>query len=94
DALQAYLNDLPEITVIGVGQPIRDVPVQLVESKQAGNKTYLVVNSTRFLGDAEELGLELSAVYPKAFRPDGSRESLYLFKVTEKALESEKIPKV
>jgi 4-amino-4-deoxy-L-arabinose transferase-like glycosyltransferase len=83
DALQAYLNDIPEITVIGVGQPIRDVPEPLIESKEAGNKTYLVVNSTRFLGDAEKLGLELAAVYPKAFRPDGSRETLYLFEVTE-----------
>lgn len=86
DGLQAYLNDLPQITVIGVGQPIRDVPIQLIESKQTGNKTYLVVNSTRFLGNAEELGLELAAVYPKAFRPDGSRESLYLFVVNERAL--------
>ncbi|MCH7640943.1 phospholipid carrier-dependent glycosyltransferase [Patescibacteria group bacterium] len=92
DALQAYLNDLPEITVIGVGVPIREVPIQLIESKQAGNKTYLVVNSTRFLGDGEELGLELAAVYPKAFRPDGSRESLYLFVVTQQALNLKKSP--
>ncbi len=86
DGLQAYLNDLPEITVIGTGLDFKEVPESLVESKKAGNKTYFVVNSTRLLADPEELGLELAAVYPKAFRPDGSRESLYLFEVTEKAL--------
>lgn len=81
DALQAYLNDLPEITVIGVGLDIKQIPTSLVESRKAGNKTYLAINSTRFLGDAEELGLELIAVYPKAFRPDGSRESLLFFQL-------------
>lgn len=86
DALQAYLNDLPEITVIGVGLDIKNIPTSLAESKQAGNKTYLVINSTRFLGDAEKLELELIAVYPKAFRPDGSRETLLFFQVTDKAL--------
>ncbi len=86
DALQAYLNDLSEITVIGVGQPIREIPRSLVESKGAGNKTYLVINSSRLLTDPDNLGLELLAVYPKAFRPDGSRETLLFFQVTDKAL--------
>lgn len=86
DGLQIYLNDLPEITVIGVGIDLKEVPVPLVESKKAGNKTYLVINSTRLKADPSELGLELLAVYPKAFRPDGSRESLYFFEVVEAAL--------
>ena len=78
DGLQAYLNDLPEVTIIGVGQPILKIPDSLRESKEFGNKTYLVVNSTRLAKTPGELGLEIVAVYPKAFRPDGSRESLYL----------------
>lgn len=81
DGLQMYLNDLPQITVIGVGQPIRDVPQSLKESKMAGNKTYLVVNSTRFLGDANESSLTLLKNYPKAERPDRTREELLLFEV-------------
>ena len=86
DALQAYLNPIPEITVIGVGLDLGEVPTSLVESKAFGNKTYLVINSTRLKAEPESIGLELIAVYPKAFRPDGSRETLYLFSVTEKAV--------
>lgn len=89
DGLQIYLNDLPEITVIGIGLGIKAIPNQLVESKEAGNKTYLVVNSSRLKADPEDLELDLIAVYPKAFRPEstgkyiqhGPRESLYLFEV-------------
>ena len=83
DGLQAYLNDLPEITIIGVGIDISELPSQLAESKKFGNKTYLVINSSRLKADPEKLGLELVAVYSKAFRPDGSRDSLYLFEVTK-----------
>jgi len=81
DGLQMYLNDTPSITVIGVGEPIRDVHNSLIESKKAGNKTYLVVNDSRFLGDAEKLGLQLLQKYPKALKPDGTRENLLLFEV-------------
>ncbi len=81
DGLQIYMNDMPQVTIIGVGQPVRNVPTSLRESKDAGNKTYLVVNSTRFLGDADKLGLKLVQSYPKAIRPDGTRESLLLFEV-------------
>jgi hypothetical protein len=81
DALQAYLADTPEVTVIGVGQPIKDIPKQLLESKAFGNKTYLVVNSSRFEGSLEEDNLELLAVYAKAVKPDGHRESLLFFEV-------------
>ena len=83
DGLQIYLNDLPEITVIGVGLPIGQIPNQLTESKNAGNRTYLVVNNSRFFGDYEDPQLNLLSVYPKATRPDGSREALLLFEITE-----------
>ena len=81
DGLQAYLNDLPEITVIGVGVDISVLPSQLYDSKMFGNKTYLVINSSRLKADPEKMGLELLAVYSKSFRPDGSRDSLYLFEL-------------
>jgi hypothetical protein len=86
DGLQIYLNDIHNIIVIGVGQPIREVHESLFESKKAGNRTYLVVNNTRFLGDAEKIGLELLAAYPKAVKPDGSREALLFFEVTKEAI--------
>jgi len=96
DGLQAYLNDLAEITVIGVGLDFGEIPSSLLESVKAGNKTFLVANSSRlkFKKDFENYGLKIIAVYPKAFRPDftkeyvahGPRDTLYLFEVTEEAL--------
>jgi len=86
DGLQAYLNDLPEITIIGVGVDISELPSQLAESLKFGNKTYLVINSSRLKTNPKILGLELDAIYPKAFRPDGSRDTLLFFQVTDKVL--------
>ncbi|MBI4157554.1 glycosyltransferase family 39 protein [Candidatus Woesebacteria bacterium] len=92
DGLQIYLNDLPEITVIGVGIVIDQMPSSLKESKEAGNKTFLVVNSSRFkITDPEKLGLRLIASHEKANRPTGfreyvqfgSRDSLLFFEVSE-----------
>ncbi len=86
DGLQMYFADVPEITVIGVGLSIKDVPQSLKESKTYGNKTYLVINSTRFLGDLETPDMDLKAVYGKGIRPDGSHESLLLFEVKEEVV--------
>lgn len=86
DGLQIYVNASTNITVIGVGVIIDKVHSSLIESKKFGNPTYLVVNNTRFKGDAEKQGLKLLAAYPKAVRPDGSREALLFFEVTPNAL--------
>ncbi len=83
DGLQIFLNDTPEITVIGVGQPLRNVPESLIESKRSGNKTYLVVNSTRLIGEPEKMGLKLVESYDKAFRPDYTFERLLLYEVID-----------
>ncbi len=81
DGLQIYLNSLPEITVIGIGLGIDKVPTPLAESKEAGNRTYLVVNSSRLGVTAQEAGLTLVSAYPKAVKPNGGRETLFLFEV-------------
>ena len=89
DGLQIYLNNIPEITIIGVGLDIKEVPKSLKDSKASGNETFLVINSSRLKANPENLGLELIAVYPKALRkPDsreynllGPRETLYLFRL-------------
>jgi len=94
DGLQIYVNDLREIVVIGLGQPIKSIPKSLLESKEAGNRTYFVINSSRFLGDPEKAGLELLAAYPKALRLEGTREyntlgprdTLLFFEVTKEAI--------
>lgn len=86
DGLQIYVNDNSNITVIGVGVYISSVHQSLIDSKKFGNPTYLVVNNTRFTANAEKIGLKLLAAYPKAIRPDGSREALLFFEVTPNAL--------
>lgn len=91
DGLQIYMQQTPNVVVIGVGITIDKVPSQLVESKNAGNKTYLAVNDSRFKprNSLEDLGLKLIAEYPKGERPDwtheyvvhGPREELLFFEV-------------
>jgi hypothetical protein len=83
DGLQIYLNDRPEITVIGTGLDFTKLPESLSASKKAGNRTYLIVNNERFRGDSEKQGLRLISSYPKAEKPDGTRQSLLFFEVTK-----------
>lgn len=81
DALMAYLNNEKQITIIGVGLNFTDLPKSLIESRDAGNETYLLINNDRFKGDPEKEGLELIAEYPKSNRPDGTHQSLLFFKL-------------
>lgn len=95
DGLQMYLTEMPEITVVGVGIDLKEIPASLRESKKAGNRTFLVVNKSRLRGDPDKLGLKLLAAYPKALRREqdskeyiqkGPQEVLYLYEVTQKAI--------
>jgi 4-amino-4-deoxy-L-arabinose transferase-like glycosyltransferase len=81
DGLQMYLQDSPEITVIGVGLNFSDIPTPLKESKAYGNRTFMLINNERFKGDADKLGLKLIAEYKKAERPDGTKQSLMLYEL-------------
>ncbi len=91
DGLQIYTNDLKNVVVIGVGVVITETPKSLTESFLAGNKTYLVVNKSRFRGNAEEQGLKLIAKYPKGLRLSdsdqyanyGPQEELLFFELTK-----------
>ena len=77
DGLQMYLNDLltEKVTVMGVGIDLSEIPQSLIDSKKAGNKTYLAINSCRLhIKNPEERGLKIIAAYPKAVRPDGNKE--------------------
>lgn len=86
DGLQLYLNQVPNVTVIGIGLGHREVPKKLLNAKAAGDKTYLLVNNTRFYGKGEELGMNLVAAYPKAIQPNGNRQTLLFYEVTNEAL--------
>nr|MBP9758727.1 hypothetical protein [Candidatus Dojkabacteria bacterium] len=91
DGLQIYVNSKPNIVVIGVGVIITESPSSLKDAVKAGNKTYLVVNKSRFRADPEELGLKLISKYPKALRLTdsdqyakfGPQEELLFFEVTK-----------
>jgi len=88
DGLQMYLNTHPQITVIGVGLGFYDLPSQLINSKAFGDRTFFLVNASRFGNTAEGLGLKLIKEFPKAEKPDGSNDSLLLFEVTNEALKN------
>ena len=82
DGLQIYFDRSSVVNVIGVGLDFKEVPKSLIESRDFGNDTYLLVNDSRFLiDDYHDLGLELIQEYPKALRPGGSREKLLFFKL-------------
>jgi 4-amino-4-deoxy-L-arabinose transferase-like glycosyltransferase len=79
-ALQMYLNNYSNIRIIGVGLDIHSVSQDLLNAV-SDNQVYLVVNSSRFSGDPQKLGLQLIASYPKAAAYDGSQEYLLFFKL-------------
>jgi len=81
DGLQAYLNDLPEVTVIGVGVNFTKIPRSLLESRWAGNKTYFAVNNSRLNTNPDNLAIEVVAAYPKALKPDGTQEVFFLYEL-------------
>jgi len=80
DGLQIYLEKIPNITVIGVGWPVREVSSSLVNSL-VDNQVYLLVNQSRLELIPENNGLKLIKEYPKAFWPDGHQDKLLLFEV-------------
>ena len=79
-ALEMYLNDLPQVRMVGLGRLI-GAPDPKVVSAQADNRVFVVANSTRIAGDPEKLGYEIINSYSKAPRPDGSREYLLFMKL-------------
>ncbi len=68
DGLQIYVNDLPNIIVKGVGVIVVETPQTLKDAFKSGNKTYLVMNKSRYRGDPDKEGLKLIARYPKGLR--------------------------
>jgi len=91
DGLQIYVNDLPNIIVKGVGVIVTETPETLKDAVNAGNKTYLVMNKSRYRGNPEKEGLKLIASYPKAlrltdsdqYRSFGPREELLFFELSK-----------
>lgn len=81
DGLQMYLQDRPSITVIGTGLEFDHLSSQLADSKKFGNRTFLVVNKSRFGRTPESVGFKLVKEFPKAVSPEGTQDSLLLLEV-------------
>ena len=80
DGLQIYLEKVPNVTVIGVGYPIKEIPEKLINGL-VDNRVFLLVNDTRFEVKRDEK-LKLITQYPKAKNQKiDSRENLLLFEI-------------
>ena len=73
DGLQIYLDKEPGVTVIGVGYPISSIPKSLLDNVEAGNRSFLLINQSRFLAESQE-GLYLIKEYLK---PGGDKLLLF-----------------
>ncbi|MCX6704701.1 MAG: glycosyltransferase family 39 protein [Candidatus Woesebacteria bacterium] len=74
DGFTMYVQDLPNIIVIGTGLWMTKIPEPLVESKLSGNLTYFIINKSRLAADPAKLNLTLIKSYPKEPRFPGTTE--------------------
>ncbi len=75
DGLQIYTNQIPQLTVFGVGIDITEIPDKLVDAYQYGDEVYLLFNASRLKLNSSELS-KLTLI--RSFlKPDGDRLNLY-----------------
>ncbi len=74
DGLTMYIQDIPNLVVIGTGLAISKIPDPLVQSKLAGNLTYFVINKSRLIIDPSKLNLKLIESFKKEPRVPGTSE--------------------
>lgn len=89
DGFTMYVQDLPNIIVVGTGLAIDRIPEPLVESKKAGNLTYFIINKSRLVVDPTKLNLRLIKSFPKEprlpgtaeYTQEGPQDELYFFEL-------------
>jgi len=81
DGLEMYMNNVPGVTVIGIGLGFDHLSSQLAASKLSGNPTYMLVNKSRLGRPPESIGTKLIQAFPKATSPAGAQDSLLLLEV-------------
>jgi len=89
DGLMMYVQDIPNLVVVGTGLAISKIPDPLVQSKLAGNLTYFVINKSRLAVDPSKLNLKLIAAYLKEprvpgtteYAQEGPQDELYFFEL-------------
>jgi 4-amino-4-deoxy-L-arabinose transferase-like glycosyltransferase len=82
EGLQIYLEKIPKVTVIGLGEPVREIPGKLTNGL-VNDRVFLLVNDSR-LRVVDRKNLRLINQYPKAENQDGTREQLLFFEVMAK----------
>jgi len=81
DGLQIYTEGHPNITIIGVGQPLVNIP-EAIENTSKDNLIFLVLNKSRNKLRFQDLQkLKLIKTYKKPARPDGTQEELQVYQL-------------
>lgn len=66
DGLQIYGNQVPKLTIFGVGLDLTEIPLKLIDAKNHGDEVYLLFNQSRLkLPDSLLTDLILVRKYPK-----------------------------
>lgn len=47
DGLQIYTNNIPHLTVFGIGLDITEIPAKLIDANNYGDEVYILLNSSR-----------------------------------------------
>ena len=74
DGFTMYIQDLPNVVVVGTGLAISKIPEPLVQSRLAGNLTYFIINKSRLAVDPAKLNLKLIEAFKKDPRTPGTTE--------------------
>ena len=74
DGFTMYIQDLPNIIVVGTGRGMTEIPQPLVESKLSGNLTYFIINKSRLAVDPAKLNLTLIEYFKKEQRLPGTTD--------------------
>jgi len=75
DGLQIYTNNIPQLTVFGVGVDIETIPEKLIDAKNYGDEVYLLFNASRLKLSSSDIS-SLTLVMSTS-KPDGDALLLY-----------------
>lgn len=75
DGLQIYTNQIPQLTVFGVGIDIIEIPAKLIDAKNHGDEVYLLFNSSRL--KLSSMDTDKLTLIKNIAKPDGDHLVLY-----------------
>jgi len=75
DGLQIYTNQLPQLTVFGVGINIEKIPEKLIDAKNYGDEVYLLFNASRLKLSSSDIST--LTLVKSTLKPDGDALLLY-----------------